>query len=86
MNYDLDFLENFNDSNTSSKVNDDTNNGAITTDTNITNQDHQDYYNQRDQQYISYKYNRDLEQVTFELIPNINLEEEEEDGFHQCAD
>ena len=60
-----------------------TNNRENTTETNITNQEHQDYYNWRDQQYIGCKYNGGLEQVTLELVPNIILEEEEEDRFHQ---
>ena len=48
-NYDLDFLGNFNDWNILSKVNDTTNNEANTTENNITNQEHQDYYDQQDQ-------------------------------------
>ena len=60
-NYDLDFLNNFNYLNILSKMNNATNNRANTTYTNIVNQEHQDYYNQRDQQYIGYKYNGSLE-------------------------
>ena len=56
-NYNLDFLDNFNDWNLLSKMNDTTNNKANTTDTNIVNQEHQDYYDRRDQQYIGRKYN-----------------------------
>lgn len=51
-NYDLDFLDHFNDWDILLKVNNDMNNGANTTDINIENQDHQDYYDQRDQQHI----------------------------------
>ena len=43
-NYDFDFLDNFNNWNILSKVNDATNNGANKIETNITNQEHQDYY------------------------------------------
>ena len=60
-NYDLDFLDNFNNRNILSKVNDATNNGANTTKINIANQEHQDYYNRRDPQYIGRKYNSGLE-------------------------
>ena len=81
-NYDLDFLDNFNDWNILLKVNDVTNNGANTPATDIVNQEHQDYYDQQDQQYIGRKYNGCLEEVTLELAPDIILEEEE-DGFHQ---
>ena len=84
-NYDSDFLDNFNNWNILLKVNDATNNRANTTETIITNQKHQDYYNRRDQQYIACKYNGGLEQVTLELVPDIILKEEE-DSFHQWAD
>ena len=68
-------------------MNDTTNNGANTTETNIANQEHQDYYNQWDHQYIARKHNSRLEQVTLELVSDIILEEEEEeDGFHPWAD
>ena len=62
-------------------MNNDTNNGTNTTDTNIVNQEYQDYYNQQDQQYIGCKYISGLEQIIVELLPNIILEEE--DGFCQ---
>ena len=75
-NYDLDFLDNFKDWNILSKVNDATNNRANTIITNIVNQEHQDYYNQQDQQYVGCKYNGGLERVTIELVPGIILEEE----------
>ena len=68
-NYDLDFLDIFNNWNILLKVNDATNNAANTIETNTANQEHQDYYNQQDQQYIGCKYNSDLEQVTLELVP-----------------
>jgi len=67
-------------------VNDATNNEVNTTATNIVKQEHQDYYDRQDQQYIGRKYNGDLEQITLELVPNIILGEEKEDGFHQWAD
>ena len=78
-NYQLDSLDKFKDSNILSK----TNNVTCTTGTNLTSQENQDYYNQRDQKYIAYKYDIGLEQVTLELVPNIILEEEEEDSFYQ---
>ena len=56
-----------------------------TPDTDFLSQENQDYYNQRDQQYIACKYDGGLERVTIELVPNIILEEEE-DGFYQWAD
>ena len=59
----------------------------------VTNQEYQNYYDWRDQQYIVRKYNGCLEQVTLELTPNIIIvveveeeEVEEEDGFYQWAD
>ena len=67
-------------------MNDAINNGANTINTNIINQEHQDDYHQRNQQYIGCKYNSGLEQVTLEVVPNIILEEEEENRFHQWAD
>ena len=45
----------------------------------------QEYYNWRDQQFIACKYDGGLEQVTIELVPDIILEEEEDD-FYQWAD
>ena len=85
-NYELNFLDNFKDWNILLKVNNVTNNAENTPAINILNQEHQGYYNQRDhqsiQQYIGYKYNDGLEQITLELVPNIILEEEE-DSFHQ---
>ena len=51
------------------------------------NQEYQNYYDRRDQQYIDCKYNGGLEHVIMELVPNIIVEEEEEeDGFYQWAD
>ena len=84
-NYGLDFLDNFNDWNILLAVNNVTNHGANTPATNIVYQEHQDYYNQRDQQYAGCKYNGGLEQITLELVPNIILEKEE-DGLHQLVD
>ena len=81
-NYDLNFHDNFNNWIILPNVNDTTNSGAKTTKATIANQQHQDYYDQLDQQYIAYKYNGGLEQVTLELVPNIILIEKE-DGFHQ---
>ena len=66
-------------------MNDATNSGENTTETNIVNPEHQNYYNWQDQQYIGRKYNGGLEQVTLELVPDIILEEEE-DRFRQWAD
>ena len=56
-------------------MNDTAYSGANTTEANITNQKHQDYYDRRDQQYIAHKYNGGLERVTLELVPDIILEE-----------
>ena len=83
--YDLYFLNNFNNWSILSKVNDATNNRANTVETNIANQEHQNYYDRRDQQYIGHKYNGGLKQVTLELVPDIILDEEkeEEDWFRQ---
>ena len=61
------------------------NNVTHTTGTDLLSQENQDYYNQRDQQYIARKYDGGLERVTLELVPDIILEEEE-DGFYQWAD
>ena len=51
-----------------------TNNIVITPAINDLSQENQDYYNWRDQQYIAYKYDDGLEQVTLELVPVIILE------------
>ena len=51
-NYELDSLDNFKDRNILSKVNDVMNNVANTPAIDILNQEHQDYYKQRDQQSI----------------------------------
>ena len=84
-NYELHFLDNSNALNKLSKANNVTNNAANTPAINILNQENQDYYNQQDPQYIGWKYNGGLEQVTIELVPDIILEEEE-DSFYQWAD
>ena len=39
------------------------------------------YYNQNDQRFIASKQNGDPERVTNELVPNIILDEEEEESF-----
>ena len=86
-NYLLDSSNNFKDLNILlSKRDNDTDNVTNTPNTNILNQENQEYYNRRDQQYIGRKYNGGLERVTIGLVPNIILEEEEEDGFYQWAD
>ena len=56
-NYQLDSLNKFKDSNILWK----TNNVTFTTGNNLLSQENQDYYNQRDQQYICRKYNGGLE-------------------------
>ena len=66
-------------------MNDTTNNKVNTTETNIANQEHQDYHDGRDHQYIGRKYNTGLEQVTLELVHVIILEKEEEAEFDQWA-
>ena len=81
-NYDLDFLDNNNDWNLLSKVNNVTNNVTNITGTNIVNQEYQDYYDWQNEQYIDLKYNGGLEQITLKLVPNIIIDREE-DGFHQ---
>ena len=84
-NYKLDSLNNFKDLNILSKTDDVTNNVPNTPAIDILNQENQDYYNRPDQQYIGRKYDGGLELVTMELVPNIILEEEEDD-FYQWAD
>ena len=86
--YNLDFLDNYLDWIKSPNVTDTTNSGLNIAGTNFANQEHQNYDDRREQQYIVCKYNGDLEQVILELAPNIILEEEEEeeDGFYQQAD
>mmetsp|Transcript_51472 Transcript_51472/g.52449 ORF Transcript_51472/g.52449 Transcript_51472/m.52449 type:complete len:157 (+) Transcript_51472:402-872(+) len=80
-----DDLFDFHDWNESPNLTDTTNSGANTAESNIANQEHQNYYDQQDQQYVACTNNGGLEQVTLELIPDIFLEEEEKDGFHQWA-
>ena len=58
---------------------------ANTTAIDILNQEHQDYYNRQDQQYIGHKYNSGLERITLELVPDIILEQEEH-IIYQWAD
>ena len=48
-NYNLDFLDNFHNWNESPNVTNDTNSGANIAEANIVNQEHQNYYDQRDQ-------------------------------------
>ena len=81
---DLDSLDKFNDWTILSKGNNVTNKGANTPVTDIVNQEHQDYCNRQDQQYIGHKYDSGLEQIILELVPNIILKEEE-DRFYQWA-
>ena len=83
-NYQLDSPNKFKDLNISSKMDNVTNNVTNTPITDVLSQENQDYYNQRDQQYIACKYNGGLEQVTLELVPGIILEKE--DGFYQWSD
>ena len=78
-NYELDSLDNFKDLKILSKVDDVTNNVTNTPDTKVLNQETQDYYNCRDQQYICRKHDGSFEQVTIELVADIILEEEEEE-------
>ena len=89
-NYQLDYPNNFKDLNILSKTDNDTDNVTTNTpNTNILDQENQEYYNYRDQQYIGRKYNGDLEQFTIDLVPSIILEEEveeEEDSSYQWAD
>ena len=76
-NYDLNFLDYFNHGSILPNVNDTTNSRANATEATIPNQEHQDYYDQQDLQYITCNYNSGLEQVTMKLVPDIILEEEE---------
>ena len=77
-NYQLDLSNKSKDSNILSnilsKTNNVTNNVTNTPDTDVLNQENQDYCNRRDQQYFSCKYDNGLEQVTLELTPDIILE------------
>ena len=79
----IDFLNNLNDWNILSKVNDATNNRANTTETNIVIQEHQDYYDWWDQQYIVNKYNGGLEQVTLDTPAIDILNQEHQDSYNQ---
>ena len=54
------------------------NNVKNTPATKVLNQQNQDCYNWRDQQYIACKYDGDLEQGALELVPDIILEEKED--------
>ena len=85
-NYQLDPLNNFNDLNILSKIDNDKDNVTNTPDINVLDQKNQEYYNQQDQQYIGGKYDGGLEQVTIELVSDIILEEEEEERFYKWAD
>ena len=58
-----------------------TNNITNTPATDVLNQKNQDYYNRRDKQYIGHKYDGGLVRVTIELVSDILLKEEEEDGL-----
>ena len=60
-----------------------TNNVTHTKSMDLLSQKNQDYCNRRDQQFIARKCDGGIEKVTIELVPNIILEEEEEDGFYQ---
>ena len=84
--YEPDFLDNYHNWNKSPTVIDTVNSEANIAVAHFTNQEHQNYYDRRQQQYIAHKYNSDLEQLTLELAPNIILEEEGEDGFYQWVD
>ena len=44
----------------------------------VASQEHQNYYDQQDQQYIACIYNGGLEQVKLKLAPDITLEDKEE--------
>ena len=76
-NYKLDSQDNFEDLTILSKTNHVTNNVTNSPAANILNQEHQDYCNWQDQQYIGQKYNGGLERVTIELVDNIIQEEED---------
>ena len=76
-----DFLDNYHDWNESPNTIDTVNSAENITGVHVTNQEHQNYYDRQDQQYIACKYNGDLEQVALELAPDI-IVEEEKDGFY----
>ena len=84
--YEPNFLDNYYDEKISENIIDTTNSGENIAETNFANQEHQNYYDGREQQYVSQKYNGSLEQVTLKVAPNIILEEEEDDGIYQWAD
>ena len=79
-NYQLDSSNKSKDSNILLK----TNNVTHTKGIDLLSQKNQDYYNQRDQQFIACKYNGGVEQVIIGLVPDSILEEE--DSFCQWAD
>ena len=86
-NYQLDSLKKSKYSNilsNSLSTNEITNDVTNTTDNEVLDQENQDYYNWSNQQFIAHKHNNSWEQVTWESVTEINLEEE--DGFHKWAD
>ena len=83
--YELDFLDSYHSWNKSPNAIDTVKSGPNTAGAHFANQEHQNYYDQQDQQYITPKYNSGLEQVTLELAIDIIIEEEEEDVFYQWA-
>ena len=81
----IDFLDNYYNRNESPNAIDTINSTENIAGAHVANQEHQNYYDWQDQQYIACKYNGGLEQVTLELVPSIIIEEEE-DVFHQWSD
>ena len=62
----LDFLDSYHNWKKLPNTIDTTNSAENIAGTHVANQEHQNYYDWRDQQYIARKYNRGLEQVTLE--------------------
>ena len=69
-----DFMDNYHNWNKPLNIIDTVNSRANIAQAHVTNQEHQNYYDWWDQQYIAYKYNSGLEQVTLESAPNIIVE------------
>ena len=72
--YELDFLDNYHNWNKLGNAIDTVNSAENIAGAHVANQEHQNYYDWRDQQYIACKYNGGLEQVTLEVATDIIVE------------
>ena len=80
------FLDNYHNQNKLLKAIDTSNSTENMAGVHVTNREHQNYYDRRDQRFIACKNNGGLEQVTQELAPGNIVVVEEEDEFYQWAD